>query len=37
MDIVTKMTIAAPAERIFEAFVDKDEIGGFWFSSSSES
>ena len=37
MDIVTKITIAAPAERIFEAFVDKDEIGGFWFSSSSES
>ena len=37
MDIITKMLIDAPAERIFEAFVDKDEIGGFWFSSSSES
>lgn len=32
----TKMKIAASAERAFEAYVDPEAIGGFWFSRSSE-
>lgn len=32
----TKMKIAKPAHDVFEAFVDPEKIGGFWFSSSSE-
>ncbi len=32
----TKMKIAKPAHNVFEAFVDPEKIGGFWFSSSSE-
>lgn len=30
------MKITKPADEIFEAFVDPEKIGGFWFSSSSE-
>ncbi|WGG44548.1 SRPBCC domain-containing protein [Rossellomorea sp. DA94] len=30
------MKIQKPAHEIFEAFVDPEKIGGFWFSSSSE-
>ncbi|MGP4074789.1 SRPBCC family protein [Halobacillus sp. K22] len=36
MNNVTKMRIHKPAHDIFEAFVDPEKIGGFWFSSSSE-
>lgn len=36
MNNVTKMLIAKPAHDVFEAFVDPDRIGNFWFSSSSE-
>ncbi|MDW8543664.1 SRPBCC domain-containing protein [Staphylococcus sp. KG4-3] len=36
MDIVTKMQVNVPKENVFEAFVNPDQIGGFWFSSSSE-
>jgi uncharacterized protein YndB with AHSA1/START domain len=32
----TKMKIFAPANKVFEAFVDPEKIGNFWFSSSSE-
>ncbi|WP_127588324.1 SRPBCC family protein [Paenibacillus koleovorans] len=32
----TKMKIARPAFEVFEAFVDPEKIGNFWFSSSSE-
>ncbi|MGP4081086.1 SRPBCC domain-containing protein [Pseudalkalibacillus sp. R45] len=31
----TKMKIEKPAYEVFEAFVDPDKIGNFWFSSSS--
>ncbi|WP_338045256.1 SRPBCC family protein [Paenibacillus humicola] len=30
------MSIRRPAGDVFEAFVDPEKIGGFWFSSSSE-
>ncbi|MBT2654997.1 SRPBCC family protein [Bacillus sp. ISL-18] len=33
---LTKFTIKAPANEVFEAFVDPSKIGNFWFSSSSE-
>lgn len=33
--IVTKLKINKPANDIFEAIVDPDKIGNFWFSSSS--
>lgn len=36
IDIITKMQIDVPRETVFEAFVDPEKIGGFWFSSSSE-
>ncbi|MGS5041265.1 SRPBCC domain-containing protein [Staphylococcus saprophyticus] len=36
MDIITKMQVDVPRETVFEAFVDPEKIGGFWFSSSSE-
>ncbi|AID02879.1 SRPBCC domain-containing protein [Staphylococcus xylosus] len=36
MDIVTKMQVNVPKENVFEAFVNPNQIGGFWFSSSSE-
>ncbi|WP_261793559.1 SRPBCC domain-containing protein [Staphylococcus xylosus] len=30
------MQVNVPKENVFEAFVNPDQIGGFWFSSSSE-
>lgn len=36
LDIVTKMQVNVPRENVFEAFVNPNQIGGFWFSSSSE-
>ncbi|MGI8385875.1 SRPBCC family protein [Robertmurraya sp. P23] len=36
MDITTKMKIKRPTNEVFEAIVDPEKIGGFWFSSSSE-
>ncbi len=36
LDIVTKMQVNVPKENVFEAFVNPSQIGGFWFSSSSE-
>lgn len=36
LDIVTKMQVNVPKENVFEAFVNPNKIGGFWFSSSSE-
>ncbi|MFF0675674.1 SRPBCC domain-containing protein [Staphylococcus xylosus] len=36
MDIVTKMQVSVPKENVFEAFLNPNQIGGFWFSSSSE-
>ncbi|MED4779864.1 SRPBCC family protein [Brevibacillus choshinensis] len=36
MNNVTKMKIAKPAHDAYEAFVDPEKIGNFWFSSSSE-
>ncbi|XXM73277.1 SRPBCC family protein [Lysinibacillus sphaericus] len=36
MNNTTKMNIRKPAGKIFEAFVDPEKIGRFWFSSSSE-
>ena len=36
MNNITQMKIEKPAHEIFEAFVDPEKIGGFWFSSSSE-
>jgi len=36
LDITTKMQINVPKEEVFEAFVNPDQINGFWFSSSSE-
>lgn len=35
MNNLTKMKIAAPANDVFEAFVDPAKIKNFWFSSSS--
>jgi uncharacterized protein YndB with AHSA1/START domain len=34
--VITKMKINKPVGEVFEAFVDPEKIGGFWFSSSSE-
>ncbi|MFD1356972.1 SRPBCC family protein [Fictibacillus halophilus] len=34
--VITKMKIVKPAADVFEAIVDPEKIGGFWFSSSSE-
>lgn len=36
MNNLTKMLIVKPANDVFEAFVDPEKIGNFWFSSSSE-
>ncbi|UXH46854.1 SRPBCC domain-containing protein [Rossellomorea vietnamensis] len=36
MNNITQMKIQKPAHDIFEAFVDPEMIGNFWFSSSSE-
>jgi uncharacterized protein YndB with AHSA1/START domain len=36
MNNLTKFKIMKPAYEVFEAFVDPDKIGNFWFSSSSE-
>jgi uncharacterized protein YndB with AHSA1/START domain len=36
MNNLTKMNILKPANELFEAFVDPEKIGHFWFSSSSE-
>ncbi|OZM58073.1 hypothetical protein CIB95_00395 [Lottiidibacillus patelloidae] len=36
MKNVTKMKIAKPAIEVFEALVDQNKIGNYWFSSSSE-
>lgn len=36
LDIVTKMQVNVPKGNVFEAFVNPNQIGGFWFSSSSE-
>lgn len=36
MNNLTKMNILKPANEVFEAFVDPEKIGNFWFSSSSE-
>ena len=36
LDIVTKMQVNVSSDQVFEAFVNPDYIGGFWFSSSSE-
>ncbi|ANX11739.1 hypothetical protein ABE41_006935 [Fictibacillus arsenicus] len=34
--VITQMKIVKPAADVFEAIVDPEKIGGFWFSSSSE-
>lgn len=34
--VTTKMKINKPSGEVFEAIVDPEKIGGFWFSSSSE-
>ncbi|MFF2457920.1 SRPBCC family protein [Peribacillus simplex] len=34
--IITKFKIAKPTNEVFEAIVDPERIGNFWFSSSSE-
>ncbi|MGG3915826.1 SRPBCC domain-containing protein [Rossellomorea vietnamensis] len=36
MNNITQIKIQKPAHEIFEAFVDPEMIGNFWFSSSSE-
>jgi uncharacterized protein YndB with AHSA1/START domain len=36
MNNITKMKIVKSANEVFEAFVDPEKIGNFWFSSSSE-
>ncbi|MHC0039687.1 SRPBCC family protein [Pseudoneobacillus sp. C159] len=36
MNNLTKLKILKPASEVFEAFVDPEKIGHFWFSSSSE-
>ncbi|MCA1029667.1 SRPBCC family protein [Bacillus timonensis] len=36
MNNVTKFQISKPRSEVFEAFVDPEKIGNFWFSSSSE-
>lgn len=32
----SKILVRKPAREVFEAFVDPEKIGGFWFTSSSE-
>jgi uncharacterized protein YndB with AHSA1/START domain len=36
MNNLTKLKILKPTNEVFEAFVDPEKIGNFWFSSSSE-
>jgi uncharacterized protein YndB with AHSA1/START domain len=36
MNNITKMQIRKPAHDVYEAFVDPEKIGNFWFSTSSE-
>lgn len=36
MNNLTKIKILKPVHEVFEAFVDPEKIGNFWFSSSSE-
>lgn len=36
MNNVTKFRIEKPVHEVFEAFVDPEKIGNFWFSASSE-
>ncbi|MCD8826300.1 SRPBCC domain-containing protein [Staphylococcus gallinarum] len=36
MDIQTQMQINVPVHKAYEAFVNPEEISGFWFSHSSE-
>ena len=36
LDIVTKMQVNVSSNQVFEAFVNPEYIGGFWFTSSSE-
>ena len=36
MNNLTEMKILRPANEVFEAFIDPEKIGNFWFSSSSE-
>jgi uncharacterized protein YndB with AHSA1/START domain len=36
MNNLTKINIQKPANEIYEAFVNPEKIGSFWFSSSSE-
>jgi uncharacterized protein YndB with AHSA1/START domain len=36
MNNLTKINIQKPANEIYEAFVNPEKIGNFWFSSSSE-
>ncbi|MFD2442514.1 SRPBCC family protein [Bacillus sp. CGMCC 1.16607] len=36
MNNITKLKISKPTNEVFEAFVDPEKIGNFWFSSSSE-
>jgi uncharacterized protein YndB with AHSA1/START domain len=36
MNNLTKLKILKPAVEVFEAFVDPEKIGNFWFTSSSE-
>ncbi|WP_235442588.1 MULTISPECIES: hypothetical protein [Bacillales] len=35
MNNLTKFQMNRPAQEVFEAFVDPEKIGNFWFSSSS--
>lgn len=36
MDVISTMENEALSSTVFEAFVDPNKIGGFWFSSSSK-
>lgn len=36
MNNLTKFIISKPVNEVFEAFVDPEKIGNFWFSSSSD-
>lgn len=35
-DITTKMKISKPASEVFEAIIDPEKMGGFWFSSGTD-
>lgn len=36
MENVTKIAVYRPSREVFEAFVDPEKIGNFWFTSSSQ-